>query len=116
MAHGVRDHPHLSLAMPSQPPDPTPAPAAPAGTLRHLLRASPRLAPDHAARLLAAMARALAAWHARGGTHGGAYGALAPERVLVAPGEFYGPRGARHVRAALTVSDERLTLLADRLT
>ena len=87
LAHGVRDHPHLTLAMPAQPPDPTPASAAPAGTLRHLLRGAPRLAPDHAARLLAAVARALAAWHARGGTHGGAYGALAPERVLVGAGD-----------------------------
>ena len=35
--------------------------------------------------------------------------------VLVAPGAFYGPRAARHVRVALTATDERIGLLADRL-
>ena len=32
-----------------------------------------------------------------------------PQRgILVAPGEFYGPRGAEHVRIALTATDERI--------
>jgi aspartate/methionine/tyrosine aminotransferase len=33
----------------------------------------------------------------------------------VAPGDFYGPAGARHVRVALTASDERIAQLATRL-
>ena len=41
---------------------------------------------------------------------------LATEGVLVAPGEFYGPAGARHVRVALTASDERIEAAARRLT
>jgi len=35
--------------------------------------------------------------------------------VLVAPGEFYGPAGAQHVRVALTASDERIETAARRL-
>ncbi len=35
--------------------------------------------------------------------------------VLVAPGEFYGARGARHVRVALTATDDRIGRLAERL-
>jgi succinyldiaminopimelate transaminase len=40
---------------------------------------------------------------------------LAGRGVLVAPGDFYGPAGARHVRVALTASDERVAQLAERL-
>ena len=40
---------------------------------------------------------------------------LAERGVLVAPGDFYGPRGARHVRVALTAPDERIARLASRL-
>nr|WP_203685970.1 succinyldiaminopimelate transaminase [Phytomonospora endophytica] len=36
--------------------------------------------------------------------------------VLVAPGEFYGPDGGRHVRVALTATDERVKAAAERLT
>jgi succinyldiaminopimelate transaminase len=36
--------------------------------------------------------------------------------VLVAPGDFYGPAGARHVRLALTASDERVAAAVSRLT
>jgi succinyldiaminopimelate transaminase len=36
--------------------------------------------------------------------------------VLVAPGDFYGPGGSRHVRVALTASDERIAELDGRLT
>src|SRR5690606_15092645 len=32
---------------------------------------------------------------------------LAEQGILVAPGEFYGPAGARHVRVAFTATDER---------
>ena len=41
--------------------------------------------------------------------------ALARVGVLVAPGEFYGTAGLRHVRFALTASDERIAAGADRL-
>jgi succinyldiaminopimelate transaminase len=40
---------------------------------------------------------------------------LAERGVLVAPGDFYGPAGARHVRIALTATDERIAAAADRL-
>jgi succinyldiaminopimelate transaminase len=35
--------------------------------------------------------------------------------ILVTPGSVYGPSGARHVRAALTVTDERIAAAASRL-
>ena len=41
--------------------------------------------------------------------------ALADLGILVAPGDFYGPRGARHVRVALTASDDRVKTAAQRL-
>ncbi|MHB8450712.1 MAG: succinyldiaminopimelate transaminase [Mycobacteriales bacterium] len=41
--------------------------------------------------------------------------ALADLGILVAPGDFYGPAGARHVRVALTASDERIAAAALRL-
>ncbi|WP_219412913.1 succinyldiaminopimelate transaminase [Pseudonocardia nigra] len=41
---------------------------------------------------------------------------LAAQGVLVAPGEFYGPAGAQHVRVALTATDERIAAAAERLT
>ncbi len=41
---------------------------------------------------------------------------LAGLGILVAPGDFYGPAGAEHVRVALTASDERITAAASRLT
>ena len=40
---------------------------------------------------------------------------LATQGVLVAPGEFYGPAGARHVRVAVTASDERIAAAVRRL-
>ena len=40
---------------------------------------------------------------------------LAQRGILAAPGEFYGPRGARHVRVALTATDERIAAAVDRL-
>ena len=42
-------------------------------------------------------------------------GRLAERGILVAPGEFYGPAGAEHVRVALTASDERIEAAAARL-
>lgn len=41
--------------------------------------------------------------------------ALAEAGVLVAPGEFYGAAGRRHVRLALTASDERVAAAVERL-
>ncbi|ADU49112.1 succinyldiaminopimelate transaminase [Intrasporangium calvum] len=41
--------------------------------------------------------------------------ALADRGILVAPGSFYGPAGARHVRIALTATDERIREAATRL-
>jgi succinyldiaminopimelate transaminase len=40
---------------------------------------------------------------------------LADLGILVAPGEFYGPRGSHHVRIALTATDERIAAAAQRL-
>jgi aspartate/methionine/tyrosine aminotransferase len=41
---------------------------------------------------------------------------LAEYGILVAPGEFYGPRGADYVRVALTATDERIAAAVQRLT
>jgi succinyldiaminopimelate transaminase len=41
---------------------------------------------------------------------------LAARGILVAPGEFYGPGGAQHVRVALTATDERIVAAVRRLT
>jgi aspartate/methionine/tyrosine aminotransferase len=40
---------------------------------------------------------------------------LAGAGILVAPGEFYGPAGAQHIRVALTATDERVAAAARRL-
>ena len=40
---------------------------------------------------------------------------LAQRGILAAPGEFYGPDGAHHVRIALTATDERIDAAAARL-
>ena len=40
---------------------------------------------------------------------------LAQRGILVAPGDFYGPAGARHVRVAMTATDERVAAAAERL-
>jgi succinyldiaminopimelate transaminase len=42
--------------------------------------------------------------------------ALAAVGVLAAPGTFYGEAGARHVRMALTATDERVAAAAERLS
>ncbi len=41
---------------------------------------------------------------------------LATRGILVAPGDFYGPAGARHVRVALTATDERIAAAVSRLS
>jgi succinyldiaminopimelate transaminase len=40
---------------------------------------------------------------------------LAEAGILVAPGEFYGPRGSQHIRVALTATDERIDAAVSRL-
>lgn len=40
---------------------------------------------------------------------------LAERGILAAPGAFYGPSAAQHVRVALTATDERVAAAADRL-
>jgi succinyldiaminopimelate transaminase len=40
---------------------------------------------------------------------------LAEAGILVAPGSFYGPAGGRHVRVAITATDERISAAAARL-
>jgi aspartate/methionine/tyrosine aminotransferase len=40
---------------------------------------------------------------------------LAERGILVAPGDFYGPLGARHVRVAFTATDERVGAAVERL-
>jgi len=40
---------------------------------------------------------------------------FAAQGVLVAPGDFYGPAGAQHVRVALTATEERITAAIGRL-
>ena len=41
---------------------------------------------------------------------------LAQKGILAAPGDFYGPAGLRHVRLALTATDERIASAAARLS
>jgi succinyldiaminopimelate transaminase len=41
---------------------------------------------------------------------------LAERGILVAPGEFYGARGAQHIRVALTATDERIAAAVERLS
>jgi succinyldiaminopimelate transaminase len=42
--------------------------------------------------------------------------ALAELGIVAAPGAFYGPAGARHVRLALTATDERIDAAVERLS
>jgi succinyldiaminopimelate transaminase len=55
-------------------------------------------------------------WVTRGEPADVSVGALAESGILVAPGTFYGVAGERHVRVALTASDERIAAAAERLT
>ena len=54
-------------------------------------------------------------WATRGDDCWAAVEFLAGHGILVAPGEFYGPSGGRHVRIALTATDERVDAAATRL-
>jgi aspartate/methionine/tyrosine aminotransferase len=53
-------------------------------------------------------------WVTRGEPCRDTVGWLAQRGILAAPGEFYGARGAQHVRVALTATDERIAAAADR--
>ncbi len=55
-------------------------------------------------------------WATRGQPCRDTIGWLAQRGILAAPGEFYGARGDRHVRVALTATDERIASAVDRLT
>jgi succinyldiaminopimelate transaminase len=54
-------------------------------------------------------------WSTRGEDCWSTVAALAELGILVAPGEFYGPAGARHVRVAFTATDERVDAAVARL-
>jgi succinyldiaminopimelate transaminase len=54
-------------------------------------------------------------WATRGEPCLDTVGWLADRGILVAPGDFYGPAGARHVRVALTATDERVAAACARL-
>ncbi|MEJ4112756.1 succinyldiaminopimelate transaminase [Corynebacterium kroppenstedtii] len=41
---------------------------------------------------------------------------FAERGILVAPGEFYGPKGGNHVRVGLTGTDEQIVAAAERMT
>jgi aspartate/methionine/tyrosine aminotransferase len=54
-------------------------------------------------------------WATRGESGRDTVAWLAQRGILAAPGEFYGPAGADHVRVALTATDERVAAAVDRL-
>ena len=55
-------------------------------------------------------------WATRGEPCRDTVAALARRGILVAPGDFYGPRGAEYVRVALTATDERVAVAVNRLS
>jgi aspartate/methionine/tyrosine aminotransferase len=55
-------------------------------------------------------------WATRGGDCWAEVEWFAQRGILVAPGSFYGPDGARHVRVALTARDERVAAAVARLS
>jgi len=54
-------------------------------------------------------------WATRGESGRDTVAWLAQRGILVAPGEFYGPRGEQFVRIALTATDERIAAAVSRL-
>jgi succinyldiaminopimelate transaminase len=54
-------------------------------------------------------------WTTRGEDCWDTVGWLADRGILVAPGSFYGPAGAQHVRVAFTATDERVAAAVSRL-
>ncbi|GAB3817500.1 succinyldiaminopimelate transaminase [Tessaracoccus terricola] len=59
---------------------------------------------------------ALYLWATRGEDCRATIDWLAERGILAAPGDFYGSRSGRHVRIALTATDERIAAAAARLT
>jgi succinyldiaminopimelate transaminase len=55
-------------------------------------------------------------WVTRGEDCWSTVASLAERGILVAPGSFYGPAGQRHVRVALTATDERVAAAVERLS
>ena len=56
-------------------------------------------------------------WARREGLDGrGSLDWLAERGILAAPGDFYGPAGAGHVRVGLTAADDRVAEAARRIT
>jgi succinyldiaminopimelate transaminase len=55
-------------------------------------------------------------WVTRGRDGWAEVAELAELGILAAPGAFYGPAGAQHVRVALTATDERVAAAVQRLT
>lgn len=117
----VRRHAGLMMPAPVQA-----AMAAALGDDAHAAEQRARYAARRA-RLRAALERAgwaiehseagLYLWASRAGLDcWGSVGALAAAGILVAPGEFYGPSGGRHIRVALTATDERIDAAAGRLS
>ncbi len=62
-----------------------------------------------------ASAAGLYLWATRGEPCWDTVAWLADRGILVAPGAFYGPAGDRHVRVALTATDERVEAAGQRL-
>lgn len=54
-------------------------------------------------------------WATRGEPGRASVSWLAKRGILVAPGDFYGPDGANHIRVAMTATDERIAAAAARL-
>ncbi|OBH33279.1 succinyldiaminopimelate transaminase [Mycobacterium sp. E342] len=54
-------------------------------------------------------------WATRGEPCADSVAWLAERGILAAPGHFYGPGGAQHVRVALTATDERIAAAVQRL-
>ena len=54
-------------------------------------------------------------WATRGEPCWDTVAAMAELGILVAPGDFYGPKGAEHVRVAFTATDERVEAAVRRL-
>ncbi len=71
---------------------------------------------DHAGFTIEHSEAGLYLWATRGESSWSTVESLAGKGILVAPGDFYGPTGARHVRVSLTASDERVAAAAQRLT
>ncbi|RBQ18518.1 succinyldiaminopimelate transaminase [Spongiactinospora rosea] len=54
-------------------------------------------------------------WASNGADCWDQVGELAAKGILVAPGDIYGPSGSRHIRVAITASDERIDAAVSRL-